>query len=91
MRRSPAEIALSLGVLALGIGVAAVTATLPSEGGYSGIGPNFIPAVVASGMIVLGVWLGVKLLRRLPAVWFYRLVSCGLLITGLKLTWDGLR
>jgi putative tricarboxylic transport membrane protein len=58
MRRSPAEIALSIGVLALGIGVAAVTATLPSEGGYSGIGPNFIPAVVAAGIILLGLWLG---------------------------------
>ena len=57
MHRSGAEIALSLGVLALGIGVAAVTATLPSEGGYSGIGPNFIPAVVAAGIILLGVWL----------------------------------
>jgi len=57
MRRSPAEIALSLGVLALGIGVAAVTATLPSEGGYAGIGPNFIPAVVAAGIILLGLWL----------------------------------
>ena len=57
MRRSPAEIALSLGVLALGIGVAAVTATLPSEGGYAGIGPNFIPAVVGGGIILLGLWL----------------------------------
>ena len=58
MRRSPAEIALSIGVLALGIGVAAVTATLSSEGGYSGIGPNFIPGVVAAGVILLGLWLG---------------------------------
>ena len=57
MRRSGAEIALSLGVLALGIGVAAVTATLPSEGGYAGIGPDFIPAVVAAGIILLGLWL----------------------------------
>ena len=57
MRRSGAEIALSLGVLALGIGVAAVTATLPSEGGYARIGPNFIPAVVAGGIVLLGVWL----------------------------------
>ena len=60
MRRSGAEIALSLGVLALGIGVAGVTATLPSEGGYAGIGPNFIPAVVAAGIIALGVWLAVE-------------------------------
>jgi putative tricarboxylic transport membrane protein len=58
MRRSGAEIALSLGVIALGIGVAAVTATLPSAGGYAGIGPNFIPGVVAGGIILLGLWLG---------------------------------
>ena len=60
MARSGAEIALSLGVVALGIGVAAVTATLPSEGGYAGIGPNFIPAVVAGGIILLGIWLSVE-------------------------------
>ena len=58
--RSPAEVALSLGVVALGLGVAGVTATLPSEGGYAGIGPNFIPAVVAAGIIALGVWLSVE-------------------------------
>jgi putative tricarboxylic transport membrane protein len=58
--RSGAEIALSLGVVAMGIGVAAVTATLPSEGGYAGIGPNFIPAVVAAGIILLGVWLSIE-------------------------------
>jgi putative tricarboxylic transport membrane protein len=57
MHRSGAEIALSLGVVALGIGIAAVTATLPGEGGYAGIGPNFIPAVVAAGIILLGIWL----------------------------------
>ncbi len=57
MIRSRAEVALSLGVVALGVGVAAVTATLPSEGGYAGIGPNFIPAVVAGGIILLGLWL----------------------------------
>jgi putative tricarboxylic transport membrane protein len=60
MARSGAEIALSLGVVALGIGVAAVTATLPSEGGYAGIGPNFIPAVVAGGIILLGIWLSIE-------------------------------
>ncbi len=58
MRRfNPAEAALSLGVLALGLGVTGFTSTLPSEGGYSGIGPNFIPGVVGAGTIVLGLWL----------------------------------
>lgn len=52
---------------------------------------NMLTAWLLAPVAVLGVWLGVKLLRRLPAVWFYRLVSAGLLITGLKLTWDGLR
>jgi putative tricarboxylic transport membrane protein len=58
--RSPAEVALSLGVVALGAGVLAVTASLPSEGGYAGIGPNFIPAVVGAGIILLGVWLSIE-------------------------------
>jgi putative tricarboxylic transport membrane protein len=57
MRRSPAEIALSAGVLALGLGVAVGTALLPSEGGYARIGPNFVPGVVGGGLIVVGVWL----------------------------------
>jgi putative tricarboxylic transport membrane protein len=57
MRRSAAEIALSLGVLALGAGAAVLTASLPGEGGYARIGPNFIPAVVSAGLILLGAWL----------------------------------
>jgi putative tricarboxylic transport membrane protein len=69
--RSPAQIALSVGVLALGIGAAAVTATLPSEGGYAGIGPNFIPAVVSAGIVLLGAWLSAEAFtggwRKAPA------------------------
>jgi putative tricarboxylic transport membrane protein len=57
MKYRPAEIALSLGVLALGIGVAIGTALLPSHGGYARIGPNAAPAIVAAGLILLGVWL----------------------------------
>ena len=57
MRRSPAEIALSAGVLALGAATAVGTTLLPSEGGYARIGPNFMPAVVAAGMLLLGAWL----------------------------------
>jgi putative tricarboxylic transport membrane protein len=57
MRRPASEVALSLGVLALGAGAAAVTATLPSEGGYAGIGPNFVPGLVSAGLVLLGAWL----------------------------------
>jgi putative tricarboxylic transport membrane protein len=57
MQRTHAEIALSIGVLGLGVFAAAVTATLPGEGGYAGIGPNFIPAVVSAGLLLMGGWL----------------------------------
>jgi putative tricarboxylic transport membrane protein len=56
-RFNSAEIALSLGVLALGLGAAAVTAQLPSEGGYARIGPNFFPALTSAGLILCGAWL----------------------------------
>ena len=97
--RSPAEIALSLGVVALGLGVAGVTATLPSEGGYAGIGPNFIPAVVAAGILLLGGWLTFQAFtggwrkpgeqpeafQPSPFLW----VSAGLLIHMLLIGWAG--
>jgi putative tricarboxylic transport membrane protein len=57
VRHSASEVALSAGVLAVGIGAAAITAALPSEGGYSGIGPNFVPGLVSAGVIALGAWL----------------------------------
>jgi putative tricarboxylic transport membrane protein len=57
VRRAPAEIALSAGVLGLGVFAALVTAQLPGEGGYAGFGPNFVPAVVAAGLLVVGAWL----------------------------------
>ncbi len=62
MRRSPAEIALSLGALALGAGVVGVTASLPAEGGYAGIGPRFVPGVVGTGLLLLGAWLACEAL-----------------------------
>jgi putative tricarboxylic transport membrane protein len=55
--RSRAELALSIGVLALGLGVSVGTLLLPGEGGYARIGPNFVPGVVGGGLIVVGAWL----------------------------------
>ena len=62
--RPSAELALSLGIAALGAGAAMVTAGLPREGGYAGIGPNFIPALVSGGLIVVGLWLAWEAWRR---------------------------
>jgi putative tricarboxylic transport membrane protein len=55
--RSRAVLVLSLGVLTLGIGATVVALNLPEAGGYARIGPNFVPKVVAAGLILLGIWL----------------------------------
>jgi putative tricarboxylic transport membrane protein len=55
--RTAAELAISVGVLALGVGAAAVAFRLPEAGGYARIGPNFMPKVVACGLVLLGLWL----------------------------------
>lgn len=39
----------------------------------------------------LGVWAGVRIARRISPVLFYRLINIGMLLTGCKLLWDGLR
>lgn len=49
-------------MLALGVGAALVTASLPSEGGYAGIGANFVPAIVAGGLTLLGAGLVIEAL-----------------------------
>jgi uncharacterized membrane protein YfcA len=38
----------------------------------------------------LGVWVGVRLVRRIDPTWFYRLAYWACSVTGLKLLWDGL-
>jgi len=57
MKARPAELVLSIAVSALGVATAIGAAQLPSAGGYARIGPNVAPAVVAGGLILLGVWL----------------------------------
>ena len=52
-----AQLLISGGILLLGIGAAITTARLPAASGYSGVGPNFMPAVASGGLIVLGLWL----------------------------------
>src|SRR5262245_47411816 len=57
MKAKPAQLILSLAVLILGIAVAVGTSQLSGAGGYARIGPNVAPAVVAGGLILLGIWL----------------------------------
>lgn len=57
MKPKPAELTLSLAVFALGIAVAMGTSQLSSAGGYARVGPNVAPAVIAGGLILLGLWL----------------------------------
>lgn len=51
---------------------------------------NMSTALVLLPLAPVGVWLGVRLARRVSPQLFYRLVYVGMLLTGLKLLWDGL-
>jgi putative tricarboxylic transport membrane protein len=57
MKAKAAELALSAAVLAIGIAAAVGTSQLSGAGGYARIGPNVAPAVIAGGLILLGLWL----------------------------------
>ncbi|MFT3719358.1 sulfite exporter TauE/SafE family protein [Pseudorhodoferax sp.] len=51
---------------------------------------------VATSLVLLpfapvGVWAGVRFARRVSPALFYRLIDIGMLLTGVKLLWDGLR
>jgi len=51
---------------------------------------NMATSLLLVPLAPLGVWLGVKLVRRMKPGLFYGLFNIGLLLTGLKLLWDGL-
>jgi putative tricarboxylic transport membrane protein len=57
MKAKPAELIISLAVVALGAAVAVGTTRLSGASGYARIGPNAAPAVVAGGLFLLGLWL----------------------------------
>lgn len=59
-RGARAELVLSAAVLALGFFAAAVAFRLPDAGGYSRIGPNVMPVIVAGGLVFCGAWLLVE-------------------------------
>lgn len=61
--RSWHEAALALGVLILGALLAAGALTIPGEAGYGGVGPNFLPWVVAGALLLCGALLLTQALR----------------------------
>ena len=45
------------GVLVIGLGLAAGAVSIPSAAGYGGVGPNFLPWLVAIALIVCGAFM----------------------------------
>lgn len=56
-RGAAIEIGISVAVLFLGLAVAVLAAQLPAPAGYSRIGPSLMPSIVATGLVIVGVWL----------------------------------
>lgn len=52
-----AQAAVGAGVLVVGLGLAIGATTISAEAGYSGVGPNFLPWLVAAFLVVCGAWL----------------------------------
>ena len=50
---------------------------------------NLATSVVLLPLAPLGVWLGVRMARRINPRWFYRIIYVGMFLTGVKLVWDG--
>lgn len=52
---------------------------------------NLLASAVLMPLAPVGVWLGVRVVRRIPPRLFYGLFELGMLLTGLKLVWDAVR
>ena len=51
------QLAIGVGTLVVGVGIALGAIGISSEAGYSGVGPNFLPWVVGSMLVVCGILL----------------------------------
>jgi len=51
---------------------------------------NLATSLVLLPLAPVGVWVGVHLARSISQLWFYRFLYGGMLLTGIKLLWDGL-
>jgi putative tricarboxylic transport membrane protein len=48
---------IGAGTLLVGLLIAAGAVAIPSTAGYAGVGPNFLPWVVAAALVACGLWL----------------------------------
>lgn len=51
---------------------------------------NMATSLVLLPLAPMGVWVGVRMARRISQVLFYRFLYAGMFLTGVKLLWDGL-
>jgi putative tricarboxylic transport membrane protein len=56
-RAAATQVAIGAGVLVVGLGLAGGASTISAEAGYSGVGPNFMPWLVAGFLVLCGAWL----------------------------------
>jgi len=52
---------------------------------------NMATSLVLLPLAPVGVWVGVRMARRISQVLFYRVLYGGMFLTGCKLLWEGLR
>ena len=52
---------------------------------------NMATSVVLLPFAPIGVWIGIRIARRINPALFYRLIYTGMFLTGCKLLWDGLK
>ena len=52
---------------------------------------NMATSLVLLPLAPIGVWIGVRMARRISPVVFYRFLYAGMFLTGVKLLWDGFR
>jgi uncharacterized membrane protein YfcA len=52
---------------------------------------NFATSLALLPLAPIGVWIGVRIAKRINPDLFYKLLYTGMFLTGCKLVWDGFR
>ena len=55
-KSSSTQTLIGCGILVLGAAMAVGASMIPSEAGYSGVGPNFLPGLVSGVLMLCGAW-----------------------------------